>query len=223
MGIASASPDPLLFLLQVSDSALPIGSYSHSWGLETAVQAGRLRCLEDVQRYLEGLFHLSLLPQEAQACRLGFHSRRDPGCWLWVNTYLSACRWPQETHQASLQLGKRLAVWGEKHWGIPLPAGEEMHHSPVFGWLGAHAGVEEGACVQAYLWSTVQALVTAAVKLVPLGQSEGQHLLCQFQPLIVVGVQEVMQQPPDQLWSFAPLQERDARQHQDLYSRLFQS
>jgi len=247
LGIALANPDPLLFLLQISDSALPIGSYSHSWGLETAVQAGHLTTLTQVQAYLEGILHLSLLPQEAQACRLGFHARRDPQRWLMANNYLTACRWAEEPHRASLLLGKRLAAWGEKHWGIPMPPGAEQHHSPVFGWVCAHAEVAEGACLSAYLWSTLQALTTAAVKLVPLGQSQGQTLLCALQPQIIRGVEELQQQPLTQLtefpafpegsqpcqspenleipqiWSFAPLQERDCHQHQYLYSRLFQS
>jgi len=214
LGIVLANPDPLLFVLQVSDSALPIGTYSHSWGLETAVQKGQLTTLPEVQAYVEGILHLSLLPQDTQACRLGFHSPQDAKAWVLGNAYLTACRWAEEPHRASLQLGKRLATWGEKHWGIPLPPGSEQHHSLVFGWLCAHAGVEESVCLHAYLWSTLQALTTAAVKLVPLGQSQGQTLLCALQPQIITGVRDLLHQPLTQIWAFAPLQERDCQHHQ---------
>ncbi|GAB4210839.1 MAG: urease accessory UreF family protein [Synechococcales cyanobacterium] len=225
--MAIALVNPLLFLLQISDSALPIGAYSHSWGIEAAVQHGRLTSAAQVKTYLEGMVRYAGVPLDGQACVLAHHYSRqqDVAAWFALQQHLSASRWASESHQASLHLGKRLHSWGEKHWGIPCPHGPEVHHSAVFGWLCAQAGVDLPDTVTAYLWSMMVAWVTAAVKLVPLGQSDGQRLLVEFHGQLDALVADLLTTPvtAGSLWSFAPLQERDSQQHQFLYSRLFQS
>lgn len=226
-------------LLQLTDSALPIGAYSHSWGLEAAVQAGQLRDRAGVQQYLLGVLHMGLAPTEGRACafahrlsRLGSESGVEK-----LQQQLQATRWAAEPRQASLDLGKRLAQLAERTWGISVPKaeGDPLHHSVVFGWICAQAGIGLEDTLRAFLFSSLTGLVSAAVRLVPLGHTEGQSLLAQlYEPIEAVVHQEILPvvkraERPNlspswpALGSFTLLQERDCQVHQQLYSRLFQS
>ncbi|MEN9225742.1 MAG: urease accessory UreF family protein [Thermostichus sp. HHBFW_bins_43] len=220
-------------LLQLTDSALPIGAYSHSWGLETAVQAGWLRDRAEVQQYLLGVLHMSLAPFEGRACGLAYRLAQSgsPLGLRELHQHMQATRWAAEPRQASLDLGKRLAQLAGRTWGIPVPNpdGEPLHHPLVFGWIGAHGGMGLEDTLRAYLFSSLTGWVSAAVRLVPLGHTEGQSLLAQLHaPIEAALQQEILPKMGDPfsspaLASFAPLQERDAQAHQQLYSRLFQS
>lgn len=213
--------DPFLFLLQVSDSALPIGSYSHSWGLETAVQEGRLTTEKEVYDYLLGVLYGSLFPQEGRACFWAhqYSQQQDQTRLLHLQARLNASRWALEPRQASLALGRRFKQLMEKTWGLSCPDG--LHHCLAFGWSCGQANIGSKETVKAYLFNSVMGLVSASVRLVPLGHSEGQHLLAQFHPIITSMSCETQQE--NTFSSFTFLQERDCQVHQTLYSRLFQS
>jgi urease accessory protein len=105
----------------------------------------------------------------------------------------------------------------------------------VFGWICAQAGIGLEDTLRAFLFSSLTGLVSAAVRLVPLGHTEGQSLLAQlYEPIEAVVHQEILPvvkraERPNlspswpALGSFTLLQERDCQVHQQLYSRLFQS
>src|SRR5579863_2189212 len=100
-----------LRLLQLADSALPIGSTAHSFGLETLVSEGALRVeqLEDfLHDYLSEMGRL-----ESVFCRLGYRlaacSDRHlfQGHWCALNNHLSAMKPARESRTASTTLGRR--------------------------------------------------------------------------------------------------------------------
>ncbi|MGK7909960.1 MAG: urease accessory protein UreF [Synechococcus sp.] len=227
-----AIADPQLWLLQLSDSALPIGSYSHSWGLETAVQADRLKTATQVVEYLTGLLHQAIAPQDGAACVLAHRygcDSNDEAFWG-LQLELTAARWATEPLNASLQLGDRLNRWARSTWGLSCPASgsdlgsASIHHCAVFGWLCSQAGLTETETIRAYLLGSLTSLVSAAVRLVPLGHSQGQQVLATLHGEIAIALPTCLAaEAPGSLHSFAPLLERDCHAHRTLYSRLFQS
>jgi len=136
----------LLYLLQLADSALPIGSLAHSFGLETLVFDGDVsvvcavpeeKCPASLAEYLEDALSESLLV-DAVFCREA-HGRaveRAPAEDL--NRRLSAMRPARETREASLMMGRRFAALAAMLQPNPallgLAQAEELHHAIAFGY-----------------------------------------------------------------------------------------
>ena len=75
----------------------------------------------------------------------------------------------------------------------------------------------------AYLYSTSAALVGAALRLLPLGQLVGQHILWNMQALIATLAAEAQGKTEMDMWSFAPALEVASMRHALLDARLFRS
>jgi len=219
---------PLLTLLNLADSALPIGAYSHSWGIETWVQSGALTGADEVFSSIRSLLILSLGPLDGAACALAhkYQFNRQFALYEKLNEQLSAARWTKETYNASLSMGERLyklcfelKLLSDVRTRLP----EQLHHSAVFGWVSSAAGIPIADSVAAYLQSSCASLVSASVRLIPLGQTDGQRILTKLRPIVDVVATACLDCDLDELGSFAPLNEWAAVEHESLYSRLFQS
>jgi urease accessory protein len=209
----------LLWLLQLCDSAFPIGSYSQSWGLETWVQRGLLTNAAQVEEAIRILLTTSIAPQDGAACALAHCYHQDIAVLARIDSILTASRWPIELSQASQRLGARLRDLFADH---PFPL-TSTHHCLVFGWLTAQLAIPQADAVQAYLLSSTNSLVSAAVRLVPLGHTQGQKILFALHQDIEKLLPGCIAAQQEEIGSFAPLHEWASDEHQRLYSRLFQS
>src|SRR5438132_7212662 len=98
-----------LHLLQLGDSALPIGGYSHSWGLEAAIERGDVRDAAGLERWARAWLRFALAPLEgvitAAACGSAGH-----GDWPAVagaNELLAVSLTPPTLRQASADMGEQ--------------------------------------------------------------------------------------------------------------------
>ncbi|MDR3612901.1 MAG: urease accessory UreF family protein [Candidatus Obscuribacterales bacterium] len=233
-----SATEPLLALMQLSDSALPVGGYSHSWGLETWVQEGVIIDAVSTEKAINTLLTQSIATQDGIACgcanRLGATGQIESLSLL--NQYLTASKWSKETCQASVRMGSRLLKLAtETDFVTDLrgltesPVADQtasladLHHSVVFGWLAACAGVSEVAAISAYLQNSTGSLISACVRLIPLGHTDGQKIVVKLRPLIAQLTEQAAGRSIDGISSFAPLHEYASFAHESLYSRLFQS
>jgi urease accessory protein len=77
--------------------------------------------------------------------------------------------------------------------------------------------------VTAFLYSTTALLVGAALRLLPMGQLEGQAVLWSLHPVIERVAREASERPPADLWSFTPGLDIQGMLHERLDARLFRS
>jgi urease accessory protein len=228
------SPESLLALLQFSDGLFPAGAYAHSFGLETYVQSGAVRNAAHAESVIRAQLQGSAAYSDAVAVVVAHRATQavDLDQCLDLDATLEAMKPVTELREASRQLGRqtlriaRLLIDGPVicEFGRVADANETpCHHSVVFGIVaGAHRWSSFDAAT-AYLYSSSTAMVGAALRLVPLGQSDGQLIIRKMAPLIASLAREVVKLGIDDLSSFAPALEIAGMRHARLEGRLFRS
>jgi urease accessory protein len=97
------------------------------------------------------------------------------------------------------------------------------HYPVVFGAVAGRAGIGADAAATAYLYASASMLVNAALRLLPLGQLEGQRLLAALRPRIAALAASAVAATLDDMWSFTPGLELAGLRHAELDMRLFRS
>jgi len=236
----NSSPHPVnnelahLQLLHLADSALPIGSLSHSFGLETLVAAEVLQ-VSGLPDFLRGyLEEAGLL--EAVACREAFHLLRtdaltfDTSRWLALNELLSALKMARESREASTTLGRnflqtvlRLGDFPalQEAWHASQGSNGMIHHSAAFGLASAALGFEENRAMLAYLHQLAACLISACQRLLPLGQNAATRILWHLKPTIVTVAESSRGVTLESVNCATPLPDWGSMEHPALSTRLF--
>lgn len=227
--------DPrLLSLLHFSDSAFPTGGYAHSFGLETYCQEGLVRGREDLERFLVSQIEGSAGPCDATAAvgALRAASRNDLEACRDLDVRLEAMKPVKEFRDGSRQMGRQTlrvaaALTGESRlvcYAADVDNGlAPGHHAVAYGLASAALGWEAEWAATAYLYSTTALLVGAALRLLTMGQMEGQRVLWGLHPVIERVAREAAAREAGDLWSFAPGIEIAGIRHASLEMRLFRS
>jgi len=228
-------PDPsLLPLLHLTDTAFPAGGYAHSFGLETYCQDGRVTDADSLAAFLTMQLEGAAGPCDATAAvtaRRRFIAGELAGCCL-LDATLEAMKPARELREASRQMGRQtLRVAGAltAHPALTgyladVDAGRAPgHHGVAFGMAAGAFGVADEAVAAGYLYSATSLLVGAALRLMRLGQLEGQRVLWRLHPVIARVAAEATARNADDMWSWAPGLELASIRHAGLEARLFRS
>jgi urease accessory protein len=196
----------MLHLLQLADSALPIGAAAHSYGLETLTSDGTLDPA-NLEEFLTAWLEESAA-QEAIFLRRAYRENVHQ-----LNDDLTARKPAAESREASLKLGRRFAqlVNAIAHTRIE----PDLHHSIAFGSACSALGIDEDAAVLAYLQQSVAGLVSACQRLMPLGQVAAARVVWNLKPAIEQAALT------KEISCFTPLLEIASMRHPTLETRLF--
>ncbi len=221
-----------LRLLQLVSPALPVGAFSYSEGLEVLVQEGSLNDAAALLRWLRAELERGALALETAALaelRQGLGAGDDPASAVTdLDGMLLALREAPEVRAQQRQMGASLLqLLADLGW--PLPEREPGAAPPTLAWPAAFAWA--GLCLEigspeleeAYLYGWTANQISAAVRLVPLGATEGQRLQLQLAPLIAERAAELAAADPRELWSGGVGAGLAQLRHAELYSRLFRS
>jgi urease accessory protein len=219
----------LLKLLHLASPALPVGAFSYSEGLETLVQQGKIMGAEELSNWLIQELQYGAMRLEAIALGQSYRcmaAQDEAGLSHW-NHWLSALREAEELRQQSWQMGRslvRLLLALEPELTEALTAcGEPCNFAVAFAIAAAHWQIDLRSTTLGYLHSWSSNLINAGVKLIPLGQTQGQQILLQLYPTLEQTTESIMQTTEEELYSCGWGLAIASLSHETLYSRLFRS
>ncbi|MEH1932794.1 MAG: urease accessory protein UreF [Nostoc sp.] len=219
----------LLSILQLASPALPVGAYSYSEGLEMLVENATIANQIHLKHWLKaellyGAIRLeaAVMVRSEQAAKIG-----DVESLCRWNLWLSAARETEELRASSWQMGRSLIQLLGKLEPQIVPivnaVGNPCNYAIAFGIAVAHWQISIKAALLGYLHSWASNLITAGVKLIPLGQTAGQQLLLDLQPLFSAAALEILALEDDQLACCSWGLSLASMQHETQYTRLFRS
>jgi urease accessory protein len=226
------TPASLLGLMWLASPALPVGGYSYSEGLESAIDAGLVHDEASAGAWLGDQLHLGLaradLPLLAAAHDAwGSH---DAARLAELAAWWLATRETAEVRAQTEQMGRSLVDWLRQRDGASddprvaltlaaLPAAWPIAYALAALRLGADA---EGTLL-AYGFAWAENQVQAALKGVPLGQSAGQRVLSALAADLPALATAALAMGDDDRLAYTPLLAVRSAQHETQYSRLFRS
>jgi urease accessory protein len=156
----------------------------------------------------------------------------DQATWADLDARLEAMKTVPEFRAGSRQMGRQTArvaaaVAPDAFVGTLAQAIEEGltpgHHAAVFGAALGRRGVDPEPAAAAFLYSTAALLVGAGLRLIALGQLDGQKVLAAVRPRVARLAATAAMTSVGEMWSFTPALELAGLRHAGLEMRLFRS
>jgi len=218
----------LLRLLQLVSPGLPIGMYSYSQGLESAVNDGWIVTADDAGAWLNGLLAEGLARVDAPvlACLYDAWQQDDHHAVDHWSQTLIACRETAELRSEDRQTGQALARLLDK---LEITEAQAWLRRPdatlatLFSLAAVRWQITKTDAIAGYLWGWLENQVLCAVKLVPLGQVAGQKLLMQLAAQLPELVQQAITISDDEIGGSVFGLALASSRHEMQYSRLFRS
>lgn len=213
-------------ILHFSDSALPVGAYAHSFGLEGVCQLGIIHDKETLGTFLNRDITHALAQVDLPLVSLAHAATmdNDESLLQQLDQLSYALRPTRQLREAASSIGKQQAKIYQNTWEKMSNLHSKLPHkqSPiVLGMLLAH----EGAPVTAALWSTAyqtfSALLQAALKILPIGPAATQELLHSAMENIKAHFPTILTLGIDDLGSYNPIWDIAASRHEHAPARLF--
>lgn len=215
----STGTERLARLLQLASPMLPVGAYSYSGGLEAAIEAGEVRDAASAGRWIADVLAHVVARLEAPVLARMLAADADSARW---NAYFLAARETAELRAETVQMGYSLNRLLPALGVEPL-ALEEPSFAAAFAHAARAWGLAPREALVTYLWAWVENQVMAAVKAVPLGQTDGQRLLAALGARLGPLADEALALGDEEIANFAPRLALFSARHETQYSRLFRS
>jgi urease accessory protein len=237
MGETDGRAQPgLLELLAWFSPAMPTGAFSYSHGLEWAVEAALVHHVTSLHDYVEAVLRQgsgrvdALFLAAAYGASIAGHV--EGRSLEEVIAYAAAMHGTSELALESAAQGRALLSTLRQAWPAPeldhLDAlcqrlKVEPRHACVAGVAASAHGVPLRAATLAFLHALAASLISAGIRLIPLGQTDGQRLTAATAPTILEVADEALSGSLDELGTATPLVDWCSMRHETQHTRLFRS
>ncbi|PYS29392.1 MAG: hypothetical protein DMG11_09150 [Acidobacteria bacterium] len=224
------TPAQLLHTLQLTDSLFPVGAFAYSDGLESAAAAGLVYNADSLAIWLDHFLNAVFVPCEGLAL-LKCVRAAEKGEWATIRSIdeeLTALKPAAAIRSSSRSVGKRLF----KTYAAIVPDSDFLSivetwphcNAPVaYGIVLSHRGLEARDALVAFGYVRLVGIVSAGLRLIAIGQQQGQALLTRAIDKLPGVVDYIVRAEGEPLRSFNPLLDVQQMNHRYVYSRLFRS
>ncbi len=206
-----------------------MGAYSYSEGLETLVEIKIIHDAQSLKHWLTQELRYGAIRVEAAVMLRGYLAvkTQDLAALSYWNSWLSAARETEELRNQSQQMGGSLIRLLKELQPQIVPVVKALdkpcNYAIAFGIAAANWEINREAALLGYLHGWVSNLITAGIKLIPLGQTAGQLLLLELQELISTTTVEIINLHDDELSCCSWGLSLASMGHEQQYTRLFRS
>jgi urease accessory protein len=221
----------LLQLMWLASPALPVGGFSYSEGLESAVDAGLVTTEAQTAAWLLDQLRLGLARSDLPLAAKAFAAwqRDDRDAIRELNDWVVQTRESSEMRLQAEQMGRSLLEW-LKNRGLAderIAVLAALKPAPTWPVAFALAAAQTGAPLRDALLSLcfgwAENMVQAALKSVPLGQNAGQRVLAALADAMPAAVDRAIAATHTERQAFTPMLAILSARHEAQYSRLFRS
>lgn len=206
----------LITVMQWLSPAFPIGGFAYSHGLEWAINKGYVSNREELQKWVSDLLEYGSLKNDAILIKLVLKGS-DP---KEINELaLALCSASERLSETQLQGGAFCKIMREV-WSLEI---DDLALPIALALAAKNENIDQNLVVPAYLHSFCSNLISVAMRLIPIGQTDGQKTLRELSPLISDSVRAVAKSDKDDLGSACFLSDVSAMQHEYLQPRVFKT
>ncbi|WP_118133239.1 urease accessory protein UreF [Oceanicella sp. SM1341] len=223
MAEAPAGPDAAMLLATWFSPAYPVGAYSYSHGLEWAVESGAVTDRATTEAWVRdclsrgaGRTDAVLLARGMAAAAAG-----EREALAELAALAEALAPARERHLETMSQGAAFARVTGAVW--PDAGTEPLPYPLAVARAAAARALPARMVLGFYLQAFAANLVSAAVRLVPLGQTDGQRIIAALLPLCEALAAEAEAAPVEDIGGCTLLADIAAMRHETQYSRLFRS
>ena len=209
--------------------AFPIGAFSYSHGLETAIEAGAVHDRATLAAWVEHLLTAGSGRTDGAFFAAAWRAMPDVGAvaaladeaaaWIPTAELMTEAR-----HQGDAFLSTARAACPDARLDALAAA---LSARPVISVAAGAVAAAHGAPLDLALPLFLQAfaanVISAGVRLVPLGQTDGQRAIAGLEPVVAEAARIAAATTPDALWTATPAHEIYSMRHETQYTRIFRS
>jgi len=221
----------LLRLMTWLSPSFPVGAYTYSHGIEYAVEEGLIGDGETLRTWVEGVIAFGTGRVDALLFRRAWEAA-GPGDLKSVSEIADCLRGSSEMALESSAQGNAFLRGVRDVWPHPAldtwaaclaESGRPAAYAVAVGVVAKVQGIPLRDALAAFLHAFAANLVSAGVRLVPLGQAAGQRALAGLEPVIIEAVDAALAADPADLGAAAPMVDWCSIRHETQYTRLFRS